>query len=69
MSAPDEFFWFLPNPSCGKCAMHYFDQPFLVEAFASVGIEHGKSSGQMAEEYFTHFHKQKHRMVSDKEQQ
>ena len=44
--------------SCEKCAEHYFNEPFLREAFASVGIEHGKSSWQMAESYFDTFHKE-----------
>jgi hypothetical protein len=33
----------------------------MVEAFASVGIEHGKSSGQMAKEFYAVFHKRGHR--------
>lgn len=46
---------------CAKCLQHFCANPFLVEAFASVGIEHGKSSGQMAQEFYAFFHKNKHR--------
>ena len=46
---------------CDKCREHYFANPMLVGAFASVGIEHGKSTWQMAEEYFERFHKGQHR--------
>lgn len=46
---------------CQKCLAHFAANPFIVEAFASVGIEHGKSSGQMAQEFYATFHKNKHR--------
>lgn len=46
---------------CPDCMVHYFSQPHLIEAFASVGIEHDKSIYQMAESYFATFHKNKHR--------
>lgn len=46
---------------CAQCLEHFRSTPFLVEAFASVGIEHGKSSGQMAKEYFAVFHRNAHR--------
>lgn len=50
------------NPlDCGKCVDHYFGQPFLVEAAASVGIEHGKSTEQMLHEYFAAYHKRGHK--------
>ena len=49
---------------CPKCAAHYYSSaPQLIHAFASVGIEHGKSTWQMAESYFEQFHKNKHRKV------
>lgn len=46
--------------ACAKCTRHWFAQPQLAHAFASVGIEHGKSSWQMAREYFSWFHANKH---------
>ena len=45
---------------CPRCANHWFAAPFLAEAFASVGIEHGKSSFEMAESYFADYHRKKH---------
>lgn len=53
---PDPPLW----ESCPECMEHYIRQPGLAHAFASVGIEHGKSSYQMAESYFTDFHARKH---------
>lgn len=47
--------------NCGKCLAHFFANPHIVGAFASVGIEYGKSSGQMAKEFYATFHKNKHR--------
>lgn len=47
---------FIPD-DCATCLAHWFDAPHLVGAFSSVGIEHGKSSWQMAVEYFAHMHK------------
>jgi hypothetical protein len=55
--------WYL---DCDKCRAHADSEPFLLEAFASVGIEHGKSSGQMAEEYFVHFHRNGHKAEGPK---
>ena len=47
--------------SCDKCREHYFSNPSLLLAFSSVGIEHGKSSWEMAESYFAEYHKRKHK--------
>lgn len=46
---------------CPGCMQHYLDQPMLFGAAASVGIEHGKSTGQMLREYFAAFHARGHR--------
>lgn len=45
-------------PLCATCmdAM----TPALVEACASVGIEHGKSTGQMMVEYLNTYHARRH---------
>lgn len=45
---------------CADCMKHYYETPFLVESFNSVGIEHGKSAYQMAESYFALYHGKKH---------
>lgn len=45
---------------CGGCLMHRFATPGLTEACASVGIEHGKSAGQMLRDYLTAFHENGH---------
>lgn len=42
---------------CDKCLAHFFESPGMVEACASVGIEHGKSSGQMLQEFYEVHHK------------
>lgn len=56
----DEPLW----ESCPKCIEHfYIDNPSLVHAFASVGIEYGKSSFEMAETYFDQYHKAGHKDV------
>jgi hypothetical protein len=51
---------------CAKCLQHFYDNPFIVEALASVGIEHGKSSGQMAREFYEVFHQNKHQPPPDR---
>lgn len=51
--------------SCADCMQHYYETPFLVESFNSVGIEHGKSAYQMAESYFKLFHEKKHPTADD----
>lgn len=58
-SRPEEPLW----ETCPKCIDHYYGEPGLVHAFASVGIEHGKSSFQMAESYFDQYHKVGHKDV------
>lgn len=49
-------------PRCGKCLQHFFEHPTMIEACASVGIEHGKSTGQMLKEWYAIFHKRKHQV-------
>jgi hypothetical protein len=49
---------------CGDCQMYRFSQPGLVEACASVGIEHGKSAGQMLRDYLTAYHENGHEEVA-----
>lgn len=44
------------TPDCEKCAAHMADMPHLVEACASVGIEHGKSTGEMFKQYIGGYH-------------
>jgi hypothetical protein len=50
-------------PICIECANHLFGQDgwSLMHAFASVGIEHNKSSREMAESYFDHYHENGHK--------
>lgn len=50
----------VPN-QCGKCLQHFDQNPYIVAAFASVGIEHGKSTHQMMQEFYATFHENKHR--------
>jgi hypothetical protein len=52
-----------PWESCPKCIDHYYGNPSLVHAFASVGIEHGKSTFEMAESYFARYHRVGHRAI------
>lgn len=43
--------------SCPLCMAHFAQNPWaLREAFASVGIEHDKSSAEMAASYFAELH-------------
>lgn len=49
----------LGYPACAKC-LEYMNRPGMVEACASVGIEHGKSTGQMLFEVTNHFHANGH---------
>lgn len=46
---------------CGDCLIFGHSQPFLMEAVASVSIEHGKSAGQLLREYLTAYHDRGHR--------
>lgn len=48
-------------PDCAACTAHMFDQPMLVEACASVGIEHGKSTAETFREYIGAYHFGGHR--------
>jgi hypothetical protein len=41
--------------------MHVFRTPGLTEACASVGIEYGKSTGQMMHDYLAGYHDRGHR--------
>lgn len=46
---------------CPECANHWFAEgQGLLHAFASVGIERGKSSWEMAESYFANYHGKRH---------
>lgn len=50
-------------PLCDKCAAHLDGHGHaMLFAFDSVGIEHGKSAGQMAYEYFSAYHAHGHKM-------
>lgn len=42
-------------PTCVEC-FEKMTEPGLIEACASVGIEHGKSTGQMVYEYINSYH-------------
>lgn len=46
-------------PACDKC-FDYMTQPGMIEACASVGIEHGKSTGLMLRDAVNHFHVERH---------
>ena len=45
---------------CGDCLGYASAQPMLAEAFASVGIEYGRSTAQMARDFFAAFHGRGH---------
>jgi len=49
---------------CGGCMEYLRSQPHLAGACASVGIEHGRSTGQMLRDYLTGFHERGHREVA-----
>jgi hypothetical protein len=52
----------VPPPStCARCLDHYFDTPFLAEACASVGIEHGRTTGDMLTRYLAQYHQRGHK--------
>jgi hypothetical protein len=46
---------FIPD-GCGECYLHFAEQPHLVGALASVGIEAGKSTWEMARDYMAAWH-------------
>lgn len=48
------------RPDCLPCLEYLFAQPHLVGACASVGIERGKSTGQMLCEYLSAYHDRDH---------
>jgi hypothetical protein len=56
----EEVFWFLPDSTCFGCLDHWQKEPYLQAAFAEVGMENGKSMGQMAQLYFRQFHDGEH---------
>lgn len=49
----------LGYPTCPEC-FDYLAQPGMIEAAASVGIEHGKSTGLMLREVTDDFHARGH---------
>lgn len=49
---------------CPACMMHYFDQPLLPMAAASVGIERGRSTQDMLVTYLAQYHRGGHREAS-----
>ena len=49
---------------CGGCMGYLNSQPHMAGACASVGIERGKSTGQMLREYLEAFHERGHREVA-----
>jgi hypothetical protein len=48
-------------PDCADCLLFICNTPMLVEACASVGIEHGKNTGEMAREVIASYHFGGHR--------
>lgn len=46
---------------CGDCMMRVFATQGLTEACTSVGIEYGKSTGQMLHDYLAGYHDRGHR--------
>ena len=57
LSAPDG----RKVPDCSRCLEHLSEDGWaILEACASVGIEHGKSTTEMAERYFETFHAKGH---------
>lgn len=49
-------------PACEEC-FDYIHTPGLLEACASVGIEHGKSTGLMLREFIDAYHARRHQPV------
>jgi hypothetical protein len=46
--------------ACGACMEYYRDNPALVGAAASVGIEHGKSTADMLHTVLSVYHRRGH---------
>ena len=46
---------------CPRCLEHYFAEPHLAGACASVGIERGLSSGEMLRRYLADYHRGGHK--------
>ena len=53
-------------PACVEC-FDYLSQSGMIEAAASVGIEHGKSTGQMLREVVDAFHARRHLLTTEGE--
>lgn len=50
------------NPNdCGACMAYTINTPHLAEAAASVGIEHGRTPGEMLWRFLADFHQTGHR--------
>lgn len=50
----------LGYPACPEC-FEKMTSPGLIEACASVGIEHGKSTGLMMREFIDRYHANRHK--------
>ena len=50
----------MPYPKCVKCLAHALETIGLEEAFASTAIESGKTSTEIANNYFSTYHKLGH---------
>lgn len=46
---------------CPLCSIYLAEQPHLIAACASVGIEHGKSTDEMLVNYMALYHQKGHR--------
>lgn len=64
MSGEADFDEDLPTmvKECERCAEHWDANGWsIIGACASVGIEHGKSTWQMAKDYFEGYHRRGHK--------
>lgn len=51
---------------CDECRAHWLDErDGLTHAFASVGIEAGLTTPEMAERYFASYHKRGHQTLKE----
>lgn len=47
--------------NCFQCQEHFFERPEIMQACASVGIEHGKDTGELFRTYMATYHLGRHR--------
>lgn len=45
---------------CAECMQHFFDNPYILEACASVALDNGKTTKELFVMYISYYHNSSH---------